>query len=225
MPATADTPAQTPISTIDPNSPYEETQGNGVYQNSQYGFELEYPSTIRPFSEIFIIDEAEHVHYCRWFDIVHQSYADSNSIGRITLDPELFSDLQCSIVKISFDEYAKRYVADLAPRTARNSKLWKIPSMNGVAIYGLSWEIPVHGLTPDSPQIGWSPVFYFLVEPPQNVTLAGRALRFVSSGGVRSCPNSYCEFGETPVECPADCKEDWGAIANRIFESIKFITD
>ncbi|MDP2630621.1 MAG: hypothetical protein Q8P56_04390 [Candidatus Uhrbacteria bacterium] len=192
------------------------------YKNNQFGFALQYPTSIRSFEETFIVDMAEHYYSCRWYDKGHEMYQNDFYFNKTPFGLESDIEAQCSQVNLSFDEYIKKYFENFKASTAQNAKFWKISTTSGLGAYGLFWELPLHGSTPDSPQVGWHPVYSVLVDVPEGLKLNGRALRFFVNGGTRSCPNGFCEVGETTLTCSVDCKESWDAIINRIFASFTF---
>lgn len=229
------------ISTVPPTTSSDrsedtqkETPADTIYRDSQYGFVVNYPSTLRPFPETFIVDEAEHWYYCRYLDKPHGVYQEVAGFGirTLTIDPEIASDIQCNVVNFSFKNYVEKYFAHLKGSfSVKNAKLWKITNSHDLEVYGIFWETPLRGSTPDSPLTGQSlPSYYVLVDPPKNVHLtAGRALQFSlpqsminSAGNLSSYPNGYCEPTENPVDYPADCKESWDLVLSKIFNSLKF---
>ena len=129
--------------------------------------------------------------------------------------------ITCLRADITFEGYIKEYSKQFVASTARNYKMIKLTTADGSAAYGLYWEIPLHGATPDSPQIGWSQVRYVLVEIPKAKNSDKRALHFFLSGSSSSCPNNICEGSETTYSCPTDCKESWDIIIDNMFASFK----
>lgn len=211
----------------------KEMSTDTIYQDSQRGFTLNYPSTLRPFPETFVVDETEHWYYCRYLDKPHGIYDEVAGFRAepLIIDPEIASDIQCSVVNLSFENYTEKYFARLkGGLTVRNAKLWKITNSHDLEAYGIFWETPLRGSTPDSPPTGQSLLFYYvLIDPLKNIKLAGRALRFFldqsminSAGNLSSYPNGYCEPNENPIDYPIDCKENWDSIITKIFSSFKF---
>ncbi|MBI5732441.1 hypothetical protein HY967_00575 [Candidatus Jorgensenbacteria bacterium] len=192
-----------------------------IYINPEYKFSVSYPKSIGEFEDRFPLSFGEHLQKCTWYDPGHEIYDEHIGIGEYPVSPD-FKNSQCSIVHAPFNEYIKELFVSRKPSTAINAKYFKISNSTNNSMYGFFWEIPLHGATPESPQIGWSEVRYIIVEPPNGVLSENRALQFFLEGGSRSCPNAICEPGESELICPADCRESWADMINQIFSTLKF---
>jgi len=199
-----------------------------IYTSAEHGFSLRYPFNIPSFGESFMVEKFDHLYLCKLYDKGHDAYNDyyqfSFTLGSDFTKSGEIEEVSPSCVRVntSFENYVEEYSKQLGISTARNYKMLKLATADGSAAYGLYWEIPLHGATPDSPQIGWSQVHYIFVEIPEARNSDKRALRFFLAGGTSSCSNNICEGQETPSSCPADCKESWDKIINSIFTSFKF---
>lgn len=194
------------------------------YTNSQFGFSLVYPSGIAEFEETFETEKFYHFYACKEYDKGHETYYYTYQFSPLTIGDAYHGIAQepCSKTNISFDEYIKEYQKQFIVQNAHNFKMTRLKTADGNEARLLYWELPLHGPTPDSPQIGWHPNYIVLVETPGHNNSQFGAIRFFLSGGSHSCPNYICEAGETPTQCPADCRDSWENILTKTFSSMIF---